>query len=122
MRKGWAFPIVPLGIFKLAVLLIVVFFPLSINRRRETGSTVYTELTGEVKIQHLLGILLMPVMAVCVYALAVSVQLSEESIRAMSEDLFLVQSIVRAMIFVWAFLTTLWSGGQFVAELLPLRS
>lgn len=102
------FLVVPFGTLKLALLLTVIFLPLWINRRRENDSAVFAELAGTVRIQHLLGLLLMPVMATSVYVMTASLQPSENLIRAISELISAAQSLVGIVVFVWALITTVW--------------
>ena len=99
------FPILPVAIMKLAVLLGVVFLGLRVGRvGEETGSnrTIFSELAGSVKGGHVLAVFAMPVAATGVYALATIWQPSESGIRILLEGIPIVQALVGAGVFLWA--------------------
>ena len=102
-----AFPSALLGILKLALLVTAVFLPLRANRQREPNGSLFTELTDTVQIRHLLPLLVMPVMATAVYGVAALFQLPEDSIRAIFELTPFAQSLIGAIVFVWAFIVTI---------------
>ncbi len=102
-----SFPTVPFGFVKLAVLLTAVYIPLRANRQREQEGSLLTNLTGTVQVKRLLPLLMMPVMATAVYGLVASLQLSEASLRAISELTPLLQALFGAVLFVWALVATI---------------
>ncbi len=97
-----SFPAAPFGFVKLAVLLTAVYIPLRINRQREQEGSLLTELVGTVKVQTLLPLLAMPVMATAVYGAAAALELPEAFIRAIFELAPLAQSFLGIVLFIWA--------------------
>jgi len=100
-------PVIPLAIFKLAVMLGILYIGLRLNRRQEHEGTIFAELGGSVKFSHLLSLLLMPVMATAVYALAVRYAPSEDFIRIFLQVIPPLQALVGGIIFLWALVATL---------------
>ncbi|MEM0980399.1 MAG: hypothetical protein AAGH78_09005 [Cyanobacteria bacterium P01_H01_bin.58] len=103
-----ALPVSPLGIFKLVALLGVLFLALRSNRQIESAGSLLTELGGVVKPLALLGLLAMPAMATAVYALALELEWSEATIRALLDSITLLQVVIGGMSLLWAWVVTLW--------------
>jgi hypothetical protein len=98
--------VLPLAIFKLTVLLGIVLIPLLANRRREDEGSLFRELQGSVKFSHTLTLLVMPLAATIVYALALSVQPPEEVLRTILESTPLLQVVTGSVAFLWALAAT----------------
>ena len=85
---------------------VAVFLALWIDRRPKNKGTVFTELAGAVKMRHLSGLFMMPMMATAVYATAAYMDLSEEFIRLILEFTPLAQGLAGAVFFLWAWVMT----------------
>lgn len=105
------FPVLPMAIVKLVVLLWIVFLGLGAGRVGEEKGlhrTIFSELAGSVKGVHVLALFAMPVAATGVYALATIWQPSEDGIRILLEGIPFLQVVVGGGVFLWAMLYELW--------------
>jgi hypothetical protein len=103
-------PILPWAIFKLVVLLGIIFLGLYAGRggeQTELTRTIFSELVGPVKGGHVLTLFAMPVAATAVYALASIWQPSTSVILLLLEGIPFLQTLLGAGIFLWAILVEL---------------
>jgi hypothetical protein len=100
-------PVLPFAMFKLAIMLGILYLVLRKNRDHEPDGSLLDELAGPVKITHALSILAMPAGATLVYALAVFVQPSVEVLQGLLVGIPPFQSLTGAGVFLWALGTTL---------------
>ena len=104
------FPVLPVAIVKLVVLLGIVFLGLRAGRVGEANGsnpTVFSELAGSVKGGHVLALFAMPMAATGVYAFATIWQPSESGIRLVLEGMPMVQALGGAGVFFWAIFSEL---------------
>lgn len=101
------FSILPMASLKLVIMISVVIFPLVIHRHRGEEDTVFTKLIGTVRGRHLLGLLMMPLCASLVYAVAGILQPAESMIRTISEVFPVFQVLLGGAILLWAWIVSL---------------
>ncbi len=102
--------VIPWAIFKLGALLGVVFFALRAHRREEEDISLLVTVAGPVKFSYTLLLLIMPVAATSVYAIALYAQPAEESICLILELIPPLQGVVGGSLFMWALFMSLRTG------------
>ncbi len=101
----------PLAVFKMVLLVSILFLGLQRSRGNQPLVTLYRHLAGHVRGLHLLGLFIMPLGATAVYALAAALPLSEAFIRTwIFEILPPAQAFLGGLLFLWALFTTLRSA------------
>ncbi len=100
------FPIVPLGILKLAVLIILVLIPLSIQKQKRDRSCVLESLDGQIQFSQTLPLLVIPLAASLVYGLAALIQLPENLLRLSFQSIYTIQMLAGGGFFIWAWVDT----------------
>lgn len=105
-------PGAPLGFLKLGVLLILVWLPLRRSARRNPDGSVFSHLSGGVRVRHLAVLLAMPGMAIAVYALARWKPPGETLIRTFLEMAPALQTLAGGVAFLWAWGATAFRSGS----------
>lgn len=101
-------PQIPWAPLKLGVALAAALLPLFVYRRRQPEGSLLADLTGPVQARHALILLIMPAVAVAVYALAAAGNLSTDIIHLITAfGLVLGPAIGGAIAFALAIVFTL---------------
>jgi hypothetical protein len=97
------FVILPLAVFKLLALIGLVVIPLEISRRRNPDRrSLLIRLTGRVGLRDTLPLLALPAGASLVYGLAGLYPPPDDTLRGLYELISLVQILLGAGFFLWA--------------------
>lgn len=102
-----SFPASPLGWIKLGVLTTAVLLPLAFAPQTEAFLPA-----GQPRLLHLLTLLLMPLLAVAVYAWGWFAQPGEQFLRDVNELTAAGQMLAGGGIFVWAIWREIWMSRQ----------
>lgn len=96
------FPIQPLAVFKLFVLLGLVLIPLELQRRVKSPGSVLAKLQGQVKAYETLPLLAMPAAASLVYWMVFVSDPGNEAIQSINDFMPFIQALVGCGFYLWA--------------------
>jgi hypothetical protein len=100
------FPVVPLGIFKLMVLILLVVLPIRIQKNNMDYPPILNKLEGNFPFSTTLPLLLIPFTASLVYGLAAIFPPPENLIRIVFQTIYVLQGLIGGLTFIWAWVDT----------------
>ena len=108
-------PFVPLGFLKLAALVVLVVIPLRLVHIASGEPSSLRMLDGSIQAVQLAPLLLIPITATLVYALAEAFPPSDDLLRGIFISIYSIQALAGAGFFIWAWADSIKTHREFRA-------